>query len=84
MGTNRRSKASSDRENWQKIFNGLVEMLQTQQRQLETLAKERKLLEDRIRMQHERWVSDVRLLEDQISQVISSIFVLFFSVLIQN
>lgn len=84
MGMNRRSKASSDRENWQKIFNGLVEMLQTQQRQLETLAKERKLLEDRIRMQHERWVSDVRLLEDQISQVISSIFVLFFSVLIQN
>ncbi|PON93891.1 cytomatrix protein-like protein [Trema orientale] len=69
MGTNRRSKAPSDRQNWQKIFNALVEMLQTQQSQLETLAKERKLLEDRIRMQHHRWVSDVRLLEDQISQM---------------
>ncbi|PON70728.1 cytomatrix protein-like protein [Parasponia andersonii] len=69
MGTNRRSKAPLDRQNWQKIFNALVEMLQTQQSQLETLAKERKLLEDRIRMQHHRWVSDVRLLEDQISQM---------------
>lgn len=69
MGTDRGSKASSDRQNWNRIFNGLVKMLQTQQVQLETLAKERKLLKDRIRMQHDRWVSDVRLFEEQIAQV---------------
>ncbi|EXC00987.1 hypothetical protein L484_016053 [Morus notabilis] len=69
MGTDRGSKASSDRQNWNRIFNGLVKMLQTQQVQLETLAKERKLLKDRIRMQHDRWVSDVRLFEEQVAQV---------------
>ncbi|KAM6543952.1 hypothetical protein CsatB_008399 [Cannabis sativa] len=70
MGTarTRRPKAPSDQQNWQNIFNALVEMLQTQQIQLEWLAKERKILEDRIIMQQDRWVSDIRLLEDQISQ----------------
>ncbi|KAF3446780.1 hypothetical protein FNV43_RR11960 [Rhamnella rubrinervis] len=69
MGTKGRPRASSDRQNWQNIFNALVKMLRNQQTQLETLAKERKLLEDRFRMQHDHWVSDVRLLEDQISQM---------------
>ncbi|XP_059461361.1 uncharacterized protein LOC132190651 [Corylus avellana] len=69
MGTNERSDVSSERRKWDKIFNGLVHMLQTQQEQLETLAQERKLLEDCVRMQHERWVSDARLYEGQISRM---------------
>lgn len=47
----------------------MVHMLQTQQKQLETLIEERKLLEDRIRMQHDRWSSDTRLYEDLVCQV---------------
>jgi hypothetical protein len=70
MGTNERSDVSSERRKWDKIFNGLVHMLQTQQAQLETIAKERKLFEDCVRVQHERWVSNARLYEGQISQVI--------------
>ncbi|GMY28260.1 ERC protein 2 isoform X1 [Fagus crenata] len=69
MGTNKRSELSSDRQKWDKIFNGLVRMLQTQQTQLETLVKERKLLEERVRVQHERWVSDIRLYKDHIAQM---------------
>ncbi|KAE8057245.1 hypothetical protein FH972_013951 [Carpinus fangiana] len=69
MGSNERSDVSSERRKWDKIFNGLVHMLQIQQGQLETLAKERKLLEDCVRMQHERWISDARLYEGQISQM---------------
>lgn len=76
MGAKGRPRASSDRQNWHNIFNALVKMLRNQQTQLETLAKERKLLEDRFRMQHDNWVSDVRLLEDQISQVIPQVSVL--------
>lgn len=70
MGANKYSEISSYRKKWDKIFNGLVHMLQTQQAQIETLAKERKLLEDRIRVQHERWTSDVNLYEDRLSQVV--------------
>ncbi|XP_052203500.1 uncharacterized protein LOC127808864 [Diospyros lotus] len=66
MGT---QKSSSDRQKWKKIFNALVHMLQTQQTQLESLAKERKLLEDRIKLQHERWISDVNLCKDHVSQM---------------
>ncbi|XP_038884859.1 uncharacterized protein LOC120075491 [Benincasa hispida] len=69
MGTIKRSKSSSERQNWEKIFSALVRMLETQQKQLETLVKERKLLEDRIRMQHNRWISDTRLYEDFICQL---------------
>ncbi|KAG6644640.1 hypothetical protein I3843_08G066300 [Carya illinoinensis] len=69
MGKNKGSEISSYRRKWDKIFHGLVDMLQSQQAQLETLAIERKLLEDRIRVQHERWISDVRLYEDRISQM---------------
>ncbi|KAI6687627.1 hypothetical protein NL676_024455 [Syzygium grande] len=70
MGTRKdASEASSDRRKWRKVFNALVEMLGAQQAQLVTLVKERKLLEDRIRMQHRRWDSDVRFLKDRISQM---------------
>lgn len=44
-------------------------MLQTQQTQVESLAKERKLLEDRIKFQYDRWLSDVHSLQDQIAQM---------------
>lgn len=63
------SSSSSDPLQWQKIFNALVQMLKSQQSQLQTLADDRKLLEDRIQTQHQRWLFDVRLLEDQISQL---------------
>lgn len=69
MGKSDTSQASIERRNWGKIFNGLTQMLQTQQNQLETLVNERKLLEDRIKMQHERWIADIRLYEDHISQM---------------
>lgn len=69
MGTKQRSKASSEGQNWDKIFKGLVKMLKTQQRQLETLANERKVLRDRITMQQKRWASDLRLFKEQIAQV---------------
>ncbi|KAA0065164.1 myosin-11-like [Cucumis melo var. makuwa] len=69
MGTIKRLKSSSQRQNWEKIFSALVRMLETQQKQLETLVLERKVLEDRIRMQHDRWTSDSRLYEDFICQL---------------
>ncbi|KAL5557885.1 hypothetical protein UlMin_034096 [Ulmus minor] len=71
MGNKRRSKVYSepDRQNWHKIFKALTQMVKTEQTQLESFAKDRKILEDRLRMQHERWVSDVRLLKDQISLI---------------
>lgn len=64
-----KSKGSSDRDKWNKVFNAMVRMLRRQQTQLESLAKDRKLLEDRIKLQYDRWVSDVNLFQDQITQV---------------
>ncbi|KAM7260229.1 hypothetical protein ACFE04_015970 [Oxalis oulophora] len=61
--------SGTDRKKWDKIFNGLVTMLKTQQGQLETLTEERKIIEDRIKRQHQRWESDVLLYEDRISQL---------------
>ncbi|KAM4122175.1 hypothetical protein ACB094_01G062800 [Castanea mollissima] len=69
MVTKEVSEISADRQKWDKIFNGLVRMLKTQQTQLVTLVNDRKNLEDRIKMQHERWVSDIRLCEDHICQL---------------
>ncbi|KAI3783599.1 hypothetical protein L1987_42683 [Smallanthus sonchifolius] len=64
------NNSSKDREDsWKKIFKGLVDMIEDQQRQLESLAKERKSLEKRFRSQHDSWVFDVKLLEDHISQM---------------
>ena len=69
MGTSKRTQVvTSDREKWDKVFGGLVKLLKNQQEQLETLLKERKILEDRIKTQHERWVSDIRLYDDHILQ----------------
>ncbi|XP_022982194.1 uncharacterized protein LOC111481094 isoform X1 [Cucurbita maxima] len=75
MGKSNGSQVSNERRNWGKIFNALTQMLQTQQNQLETLVKERKLLEDRVKMQHERWVADIRLYDDHISQMKNDLFV---------
>ncbi|KFK44123.1 hypothetical protein AALP_AA1G218400 [Arabis alpina] len=60
---------SSDRRNWDKIFKSLVMILQTKQDQLESLVKDRKMIEDRFKKQHENWVSDVRNYEDQLSLI---------------
>lgn len=73
MGKRRVSAAdnpSKDREDsWKETFTTLVDLIQDQQRQLETLVKERKFLEKRIQLQHDRWAFDVKLLKDHISQV---------------
>ncbi|XP_061357010.1 uncharacterized protein LOC133301395 [Gastrolobium bilobum] len=61
--------SSSERRNWENIFNLLVQMVRNQQNQLQSLAKQHKFLEDRLQMQHERWASDIRLHKDQISQM---------------
>lgn len=66
MGKTTRSHTSLERQKRDKI---LVKMLKSQQEQIETLVKEREILEDHLKMQHEKWVSDVRLYEDHISQV---------------
>lgn len=70
MGKTTPSQASLER---QKRDNILVKMLKSQQEQIETLVKERGILEDHLKMQHEKWVSDVRLYEDHISQMKSEI-----------
>ncbi|XP_050363153.1 uncharacterized protein LOC126782042 [Argentina anserina] len=64
-----RSKSSSESQNWEHIFNAMVNILQEQQSQLETMAKDRKMLADRIRTEHEKWDFNVRLLQDQIAQL---------------
>lgn len=73
MGKHRGSSADNppedQQDSWKKIFKGLVDLIQDQQRQLESLVKERKSLEKRIQSQHDRWVSDVKLLKDHISQM---------------
>ncbi|XP_027338261.1 uncharacterized protein LOC113852222 [Abrus precatorius] len=61
--------ASSERRNWGNIFNSLVQMVRNQQNQLQSFAKSHKFLEDRMRMQHLGWTSDVRIHKDQISQM---------------
>ncbi|KAL2580429.1 hypothetical protein AAZX31_15G128700 [Glycine max] len=60
---------SSERRNWSNIFKSLVQMVRSQQNQLHSFASRHKFLEDRLRMQHEGWVSDVRCHKDQISQM---------------
>lgn len=54
---------------WQKIFDALVQILNSRDSQLRILLKERKLLEDRIKTQLRVHGSDVAFLEDRISQV---------------
>ncbi|KAI3894539.1 hypothetical protein MKX03_027569 [Papaver bracteatum] len=69
MLVDKASTISSDRLQWEKLFNHLVHILKTQQTQLESLVTDRKLLQDRIKIQYDRFVSEVRILEDQISQM---------------
>ncbi|XP_008781783.1 cytospin-A-like isoform X2 [Phoenix dactylifera] len=61
--------SSSDRRQWQRIFGTLVEMLQSQQSQIETLADDRKFLERYIHIQNDRWASKTRILESHIVQM---------------
>jgi len=71
MGTakKKRAQVSSDREKWEVIFNALKLMLCKQHSQLDSLLQQRNLLEQRIKILYDRWVSDVRLSEDQVSLV---------------
>ncbi|KAL6216250.1 hypothetical protein ACLB2K_009476 [Fragaria x ananassa] len=69
MATVTRPKSSSEKQNWEHIFNAMVKILQEQQSQLETMAKERKMLADRIQTEHDKWAFNVRLLQDQIAQL---------------
>ncbi|KAI3750745.1 hypothetical protein L2E82_21536 [Cichorium intybus] len=64
---------SKDRDgSWKNILKGYVDLVQEQQRQLESLLIERKSLEKRIRWQHDRWDFDVKLLEFHISKMMRS------------
>ncbi|KAG9443043.1 hypothetical protein H6P81_018897 [Aristolochia fimbriata] len=58
-----------DYHTWQKIYKSLLSILETQQSQLKTLDDERKALEEIITVQHNRWVSDLNLLNDRISEL---------------
>lgn len=69
MAITTRSQVSSDRRKWDKIFDGLVKMLKTQQEQLEFLVKDRRILEDFVKKQRERWDADIRSYEDLLSQM---------------
>ncbi|KAL4557532.1 hypothetical protein LXL04_035713 [Taraxacum kok-saghyz] len=61
---------SNDREgSWKTIFDGLVALVQDQQRQLESLLQERNSLKKRLQSHHSRWAFDVKLLKDHISQM---------------
>lgn len=60
---------SDDRRQWERIFKTLVEMLQSQQSDMETLADERKILERYIHQQHDYWTSMVLDLESYIAQL---------------
>ncbi|WOL09646.1 MAR-binding filament-like protein 1-1 [Canna indica] len=68
-----RSKNSTspetDRRQWQRIFGALVEMVRSQQSQIETLANDRKFLERYIQIQHNRWATKAGLLESHIAQI---------------
>ncbi|WCJ35100.1 cytomatrix protein-related [Euphorbia peplus] len=55
------------------LFEGLVKLVKKQQQRLEDLLEERKILEDRIKTQQDRWVSDVRLCTDHIAQLKDSL-----------
>ncbi|KAG7646943.1 hypothetical protein AtNW77_Chr1g0022261 [Arabidopsis thaliana] len=64
---------SSERENWETIFKSLVKILQTKQDQLESLLKDKKILESEIKTNNENWLSDVRNYEDQLSLMMKEI-----------
>ncbi|CAH2036764.1 unnamed protein product [Thlaspi arvense] len=69
MGVKSVSGNSSDRESWDKVFKTLVKILQSKQEQVESLLKDRKIIEDKIKAKHDNWISDVRNYEEQLSLV---------------
>lgn len=63
-------RASKDREDsWKKIFKGLIDMIENQQLQLQSLLTQRKSLEKRFESHQQKWVCDINFLQDHISQV---------------
>ncbi|KAG7597656.1 hypothetical protein ISN44_As06g019940 [Arabidopsis suecica] len=73
MGVKLVSGDSSERENWETIFKSLVKILQTKQDQLESLLKDRKILESEIKTKHENWISDVQNYEEQLALMMKEI-----------
>ncbi|CAN6582486.1 unnamed protein product [Malus baccata var. baccata] len=69
MGTKELPDSASQRRNWQNIFNALVQMLRSQQSNLETMAGDRKVFKDHVRVQEEKWISAFHHLGDQIRQM---------------
>ncbi|ONK56068.1 uncharacterized protein A4U43_C10F3810 [Asparagus officinalis] len=61
--------SSSDRRQWERIFNALVELMKSQQSQIETLVDDRKFLEQYIHLQHDHFSSRARFLESHIAQL---------------
>ncbi|KAL1188745.1 hypothetical protein V5N11_019085 [Cardamine amara subsp. amara] len=59
MVTRKRSRDSSEKENWDAIFKNMVQIIRKKDDQLESLFKRWKILEDGIKKQQETWVSDV-------------------------
>lgn len=68
MGTLKGSNNfASVRKRWDNVFEILLEMIRTQKTEIESLAEERKLFEDRIKLLQERF-------QDQISRVATQFF----------
>lgn len=61
--------SSSERKIWNNVFNLLFDLIKSQQTHLEYLAKDRKILEDRVKLLHDRWVNDGYSYQEQIFQV---------------
>nr|XP_009763667.1 PREDICTED: uncharacterized protein LOC104215543 isoform X2 [Nicotiana sylvestris] len=60
--------SSSERKIWNNVFNLLFDLIKSQQTHLEYLAKDRKILEDRVKLLHDRWVNDGYSYQEQIFQ----------------
>lgn len=60
---------SVERGNWEKIFSTLVQMMKNQEKQLQSFADQQNFLQDRLKLQSQRWASDIQRYKDQISQV---------------
>ncbi|XP_071711947.1 uncharacterized protein [Rutidosis leptorrhynchoides] len=54
---------------WQMIFKTLANLVQDQQRKIESFVSERKTLEKRMQSMHDRWALYVKQLEDHIDQM---------------
>lgn len=61
--------SSSERKIWNNVFNLLFDLIKSQQTHLEYLAKDRKILEDRVKLLHDRWVNDGYSYQEQIFQM---------------